>query len=531
LATNLVILAGLLVTAGLPPFPWTGFLVPVGLGILFHQLVASGKPARLAWVFGLAHQATLLYWLFFLDPAKSIPSRALVPLQAILAILYVSVFYLALGWVFGRVGRLVGRDRRLFLLPGLWVGMEALRSVGEMGFPWCLSGSCVVGTPLRVLAATSGEIGLGAGVALLGAVLAAWRERSSGSKAAAQPLLILLTATVVWWSWLGLGTRISPETPPAETVPEVSTAADGPRRAPLMVAAIQADVALADKWVSTKLDSSRIPYSQLTSAAVQEGAEFVVWAETALPAYVRYDKALLEWVRDLVQTWGVHLFTGFPDAQRGPDGRTLRYNSSGLFAPDGTLVDRYAKHHLLPIGEAMPFSSWLPFLARVDVGQAEWTAGAAPHPLRVATSQGAFFFSGMICFESAFAELARQAVRQGSQCLVVITNDGWFGQTAGPRQHAALARLRAVECGVPVIRCANNGISFICDERGNLLALLELGRRGMVLAEITPGGGQTCFVRWGAWPLAAWLVPGCLLVLIWGGSRARLRPGKHHGSS
>lgn len=176
-------------------------------------------------------------------------------------------------------------------------------------------------------------------------------------------------------------------------------------------------------------------------------------------------------------------------------------------------MGRYAKHHLLPIGEAMPFTSVLPFLAKLDVGQAEWSPGPPPLPLTVVTERGIFPFAGMICFESAFAWLGRDAVRAGARCLVVITNDGWFGKSAGPRQHAALSCLRAAECDVPVIRCANNGISLVTDTRGRVLDRLDLGWRGLVTAEVAPGGAASAFVRWGNQPLFAGLLLWTILVL------------------
>jgi apolipoprotein N-acyltransferase len=169
----------------------------------------------------------------------------------------------------------------------------------------------------------------------------------------------------------------------------------------------------------------------------------------------------------------------------------------------------------------MPFSSLFPFLAKVDVGQAEWTPGDAPHAMTVNLDRGPFRFSGLVCFESVFSHLAVQSVRRGSQCLVVITNDGWFGKSAGPRQHTWLARMRAVECGVPVIRCANNGISFICDSEGRYLALLDLGRRGIVSAALTPGEGRTPYVAYGAWPLFWFLIAWSLLAVGVGWRRAR----------
>ncbi len=503
--------AGLVMTVGLPPYAGTGALVPLALALLFWSLIHTRHPARTTWFFGLAHQMGTLYWLFLLDPSKSIPSPVLVPIQALAAIGYVSLFYLALGWAHGKVRARFGRNRALMLLPVLWVTMEALRSRGELGFPWCLSGSSLIGGPLLGLARASGEIGLGAGLAFVAAALAgllARRRRGGEQIIGGRPVSLLLAGTAAVWIFLFLGARVEPDAPASH-----AHLADSLGRAagPVPVAAVQADVALADKWNKARLDSTRVPYQDLTRRAGRDGAEFIVWAETAVPAYVRYDVGLLAWLRETVIDGGAWLFVGFPDADRGPDGQVRTYNSSGLFDSRGIQRDRYAKHHLLPIGEYMPFQSYLPFLAKVDVGQAEWAPGQPPQPMNVDLDDGAFRFSGLVCFESVFANLARDAVRRGSQCLVVITNDGWFGKSAGPRQHAWLARLRAVECGVPLIRCANNGISFVVDADGRVLDSMDLGYRGIVRAEITPGDGRTLFVKVGAWPLFGFLALWFLL--------------------
>lgn len=500
LETQLAWLAGLICAAGLPPYPWTGILVPLGLALLFVLLGRSDRPGRLAWAFGMAHQIVVLHWLFLLIPAKSIPTRALVPVQAIATIAYVSVFYLLVGWIFGHLRRRLGLPRALLLLPALWTAMEALRSAGEMGFPWCLTGSCVIGTPLMPLVRTAGELGLGFLIALWALAIAAIRLRTDlGDPARATLQYAVGGAVLLGLVWV-VGAQLSPRNSRLQpgAAPEVT------------VAAVQANVDLGDKWQDAKIDSTRIPYQTLTEAAAADGVDLVVWAETAVPAYVRYDKDLLNWTRRVVRASGAHLFAGFPDAIRAPDGTMRKFNSSGLFAPSGELLDRYAKYHLLPIGEAMPFSRYLPFLARIDVGQAEWSPGQPPHALRADLADGSFDFSGLICFESAFATLARSSVRSGSRCLVVLTNDGWFGETAGPRQHTALSRLRAAECGVPLVRCANNGISLVADDRGRILDRLDLGRRGYVHAVIEPGRGETAFVAWGYGPL--WI-----LVLMWCG--------------
>jgi apolipoprotein N-acyltransferase len=485
-------LAGVVVTLGLPPVPWTGVLVPVGLAWFFMQLSRADRPARLAWVFGYSHQLTLLHWLFFLIPAKSIPTRALIPAQALAAIGYVALFYLVFGWLYGRARRRLGMEKAFLVLPVLFVGMELLRDRGELAYPWCLSGSCVLSTPLLSLARTQGEMGLGAAVVFTALAGAAWGLRHARFR--------LLTGSALGiWLVLALGTLV--------TGPEVGSS-------PVRVAAVQADVSLADKWDKEKLAATVDPYTRLTRQAAADGAQFVVWAETAIPAYVRYDRELMDWVRDLARDQKILIYTGFPDAQREADGTVSKFNSSGLFNRQGMLVDRYAKYHLLPIGEAMPFTRHLPFLAKIDVGQAEWAPGAPPQVINLPDDVGPFPFSGLICFESILGRLARESVRQGSGCLIVLTNDGWFGKTAGPVQHAALARMRSAECGVPLIRCANNGISLVTDERGRVLDSLPLGRAGLVAADLKPGTGGTLFVRLGNTPLVIFLLGWTLFILM-----------------
>ncbi len=516
LTDNLALLAGVMMTTGLPPFPWTGVLVPVVLAMLWMLMLQAEKPARVAWLFALTHQATLLYWMFFLDPAKSIPTRWLVPVQAIATVVYVAVFYLLLGWVFRLVRDRLGRSTALALMPALWIGMEILRTNGEMGFPWCLIGSAWIGTPLLPLAAVAGEIGLSLATALTGAALVVlidhWRGSALlGSSDSSRPWRYCLVGSAPLL-WIVLAVL----TPVKATVGPYDLGNDSVERrtAAIPVAAVQANVAMRDKWDNTKIDSTIVPYTDLTVLAAESGAELVVWAETAVPAYLRYDAQLITWVRKLAHDNCVFLFTGFPDASRTGDGAMLRYNSSGLFDPSGMLRDQYAKHHLLPIGERMPFSQYLPFLAKVDVGQAEWIAGQLPAPIAMASDQGTLFFSGLICFESIFADLARQAVGRGSQVLINITNDGWFGNTAGPRQHAALSRVRAVECGVPLIRCANNGISMIVDPKGRIVKRVGLGRRGLAQATIEPGAGRTLFIRFGALPVYVFLIIWSVLAVF-----------------
>jgi len=508
---SLAVAAGLLVTASQPPHRLPGWVILPALVLLVAALVRSDRPGRTAWLFGLVHQGTLLSWLFFFRPGPHTPQYWwLVPLQALAAIGYVSLFYLALGWVWGHVRRRSGAGAALLLLPPLWTLMEALRGVGELGFPWCLTGAAWIDTPLQPLAAAGGELALGAATlttAVLAVALAAPDLRGGPRRRAALAALVLLCAG----GWLALaagGHR-------ALAAARRAAAADS---SAVAVATVQPHVSLGDKWNPARIDSSTVPYTRLTAAAARAGAELVVWAETAVPAYVLVDpaeRALLRWLRAQADSNDVWLLTGFPDMALLPDGGVARYNGAGLLDSHGVVRARYAKHHLLPVGERLPGQRWLPWLGRIDLGQAEWTPGDPPAPLTVALADGRRLdFAPLICFEAVFPDLARQAVRRGARALVNITNDGWFGMASGPLQHAALARMRATECGVPLIRSANDGVSLVTDAAGRIVARLGLGRRGIVLADVAPGPAGTWYLRYGSWPLAAVLAAWAVLVLL-----------------
>ena len=479
----------------------------------------STRPARLAWYFGLAHQASLLHWLFLLGPDASIAYRWLIPVSAVFAILYVSIFYLAFGAILGFLRRVAGDAIALLLMPVPWVLMEMARGAGELGFPWCLGGVSFLGTPFYPAAAVLGEIGLGAAAAFTALTVVLLRNLltgGAGSRAGRRRYLPLLSALAVFCLMVLSGVLLRDRGfgPDPDAGHEVSK-----RDVPVRVAAVQANVDLGDKWKAARIDSSRVPYSELTAEAAAAGAELVVWAETAVPAYLLYDRKLLRWVRDLADTNDIFLYAGFPDAILGGDDQQQRFNGSGLFGPAGVLRDRYRKHHLLPFGERMPFQGVFPFLKRVDMGQAEWTPGEPPAPMLVDPPSGYFQIAGLICYESIFPGLPRGAVRDGADILVNITNDGWFGMTAGPVQHAWMARLRAAEYGVPLVRCANNGISFITDARGTIRAQAGLGERAVIVSDVVPGGGRTFFAAMGDRPLLILLVLWTIAAVPIGGRR------------
>jgi apolipoprotein N-acyltransferase len=258
------------------------------------------------------------------------------------------------------------------------------------------------------------------------------------------------------------------------------------------VAIIQGNFAQEIKWQESIRDEALETYINMTDRAVASGAELVVWPETAMPFYFQAEEELAGYLRDFAHETGIHLIFGSP-AFMVRQGEIDFYNSAYHIGPDGG-EERYDKVILVPFGEYVPFSRFLPFLARLVPGEGEFATGGLQKPFHTPSKAGT-----LICFEVTFPHLSRRQVGQGAQILVNITNDGWFGSTWGPYQHLAVSAVRAAENGVPVIRAANTGISAVFDARGRLVTSIGLLERGFITSEISVGGPGTIYTKTGNW--------------------------------
>ena len=125
----------------------------------------------------------------------------------------------------------------------------------------------------------------------------------------------------------------------------------------------------------------------------------------------------------------------------------------------------------------------------------------------------------MICYEGIFAEeVSVPGARP--RLLIMITNDAWFGKAAGPQQHLAQARLRAIEQGLPMVRSANTGISAMIDARGRILSSIPLGQAGHIDAALPPALPPTIYARLGDWPVMIFVLLGIAVTVV----QTRRRP-------
>lgn len=216
----------------------------------------------------------------------------------------------------------------------------------------------------------------------------------------------------------------------------------------------------------------------------------LIWPEAAMPFLpLRHPEALRE-IAKLLPT-GSYLLSGAlrseapttapqhrATATRQQTKRKL-FNSILVFDSNGATVAQYDKTHLVPFGEYLPFQNWLEAigLQQLDQTLGGFASGSEPRPLFAIP--GLPTMGPLICYEAIFPGVGTKFAGRPS-ALINVTNDGWFGNTTGPRQHLQQARVRAVEEGLPLIRAANNGISAIIDPMGRILKRLNLNEVGVI---------------------------------------------------
>lgn len=247
------------------------------------------------------------------------------------------------------------------------------------------------------------------------------------------------------------------------------------------IAIIQPNIEQSDKW--RRGSGPHIVGSVLAATASAEQAAWIIWPETALPYYLDEEPAFPDMLR---QTLRPHqtLVTGA--LRRGAASATAQrnyYNSMQVWSSTGQMLDSSDKVRLVPFGEYLPFQETLEGLGFSQLTRLRggFTPGLPDPMLNMADGTR---FVPLICYEAIFPLMTdhRDAVR----VLINATNDAWFGHTAGPHQHLALARLRSLETGLPMIRAANTGISAVIDGTGRVVAHLPLATGGVLSAVVPP---------------------------------------------
>ena len=487
--------AGVAAAAALPPVGALPLLVVAftALAWLIEGCGRGRSALAVGWWFGFGHFIAGLYWTgtaLLTEPetfAWMVPF-AVIGLPAVLA-----VFTALVAWTAHRVP--VGATR-VVALAAAWTAAEWLRGHVLTGFPWNLIGySWTVSDAMLQVTALVGVYGLGFITVLAAAApatLAAGRWQPSAAAAA------LLVAV-----WVGGAARLA--TAEIDDVPGVR------------LRIVQANIAQHHKWREDRVREQFNRYLQLSSTPGQAEITHLVWPETATPAALNRDQGALRMIGGLVSPGGLVL-TGALRVASDDETPARVWNSLYAVDPNGAVAAVYDKHHLVPFGEFVPLRAALGALgvAKITAGRGDFSAGPGPRTLDL---PGLPPLSPLICYEAIFPGAVTEPGRT-PEWLLNITNDAWFGRSSGPYQHFAMARVRAVEQGLPLVRAANTGISAIVDAHGRTVARLGVGETG-VLDGALPGAiaGSTGYARVGDWPLLAIFAVAGLL----GWRRGRVR--------
>ena len=426
------------------------------------------------WISGLVWNLLSLYWVAYTQGG----GPAVVAGTGLMAA-YLGLFT---GLCTGLFNVLAARwgAKALALLPLLWTGQEYLLSLGELGFPWLLLGHSQAALPHFIQYATwTGVFGVSCWVVGLNALFY--------SALVGRRVFLAGVALGYFLPWVHAQSAM------ATVVPDEG----------LRIGLIQPNTTYADKWGPNGLERTFSALATLSRQAAKRDPKLLVWPETALPCDPVRRAGCRGRVQALVEELDVPVLTGAPYAN---------YNAAFFVQPGATVLPSYAKMHLVPFGERTPYRDAIPLLRDIDwtrltgdLGPAEFARGTEhavfAHPRHP--------FAVLICFESIFPDLVRQHVAAGARVLVNITNDSWFGRSAGPYQHALINAMRAVENRTAIARAATTGISLFIDPFGRTYEATDLFTPAVAVATVPVGQPATFYTRHG--DLFAW---GCLLIVL-----------------
>jgi apolipoprotein N-acyltransferase len=481
----LAVAGGLLLALALPKAGVAGLAwVAPGL-ILFAAISNSFRQSfRIGYVAGLAYYLTSLYWLLHIPfPAGAVAGW--LALGAFLA-LYPAV-WTSLCWAIfphrqarsvmaaeapGELALPAGnqmlqaflatplplRIAWAFACAVIWVALEMIVARLFTGFPWNLAGASQYKVlPLIQIASVTGVYGV--------SFLLVWFSVSLAS--ASLNLVANPTRSKAWIGDLALpftaliavvafgSAKIGQSKPPARTLKAVL---------------VQPSIPQTLIWDTNQ---NAIRFEQLIALSKKglietPDARLLIWPEAAVPDLLRYNPAIHQAVTNLAITHGVWMIVGADDAalRPGTENEVDYFNSSFLITPRGDLAGEYRKRQLVVFGEYVPLERWLPFMKYLTPVGGSFTAGLRPAQFLIPELQAKT--SVLICFEDVFPHLAREYVEPDTDFLLNLTNNGWFGESAAQWQHAANAVFRAVENRLPLVRCANNGLTCWVDAFGGM---------------------------------------------------------------
>lgn len=485
---------------GLFPLAWVAF---TPLLWALRRADSPRRAARLGLVAGLATNIPAFYWLVYtIHVFGGFPY----PVAAF--------FYLTLSFcsslqfvIFALAVRRVGPGPLAIAAPLLWVSLELLF---PNLFPWRMAHTQIHVPALLQIGDLTGPYSLSLVVVWLAAALARWiddRRAWHGIVTAGVAAACIAVYGVV-------------------RLPQIDAAiAAAPQ---LRVALVQGNIGIEEKGNISYFDINVEQYRQL-SAAVQDQVDLIVWPETVQLRWIDAELQRLTPATDPFPDLRRHLIfggLGFRLRSTDPDDAE-EYNSAFLIGPGARVLGRYDKRILMPFGEFIPFASYFPWIRKLSPQTAGFTAG---RDISIFDIDGKGRVGQLICYEDLVTDMPRTTTQGGAELLVTILNDAWYGNTAAPHQHQALALMRTIENRRYLLRGSNSGVTSIIDAAGRVVQEGPLFASTVLIDSIPRLQLASIYTRTG--DLFAWAVVIAAAILSWaarsGPAAGRDRPRSDH---
>lgn len=397
----------------------------------------------------------------------------------------------------------LGNRRPLLLAPVFWVALEFFRD-RVIGVPWePLGNSQVDNIPFAHIAQLTGVYGLSFAIMLVNCAFTAGlllfgRRRKN---------LILSAAAAAVALQIGVFAKPAP-------LPTIKQAV-----------LLQQNAPIQDKWTHEQYDQLIAELAQISVRAEPKSPSgnpgLIVWNESPAPFIANDpdDPQFRVWLSTMARDANSYVIAGsvaYVDP-RDPPGKRQLLNSALVVDPQGNIIGRYDKIHLVPFGEYVPFKSLLFFADKLVREVGDFARG---------TERKVFDLNGtragiVICYESVFPDEVREFAANGAQVFVNISDDGWYGETSAPYQHLQMSRMRAIENNRWVLLSTNNGITSVIDPVGRVTQKVDRNIRTTLIARYAPETETTFYTRYG--DVFAWVCVVISLLAIF--VRFRIRAG------
>ena len=378
-------------------------------------------------------------------------------------------------------------------LPAGWLIMEWLRAHLLTGFPWLSIGYSQTNSLLSAWYPIIGEIGLSTLIVLVSISLCIGIQQNKWVQAFIPLIVLGITTTaiknVTWTSPTGVLKS---------------------------VALVQGNIPQSMRFDPQKDQMAMEKYLALTNPVWSK--DIVIWPEAAVP---KLESLVQPYLIDL-DTQATRTNTGLITGVINYDLNTnIAYNSLIALGIDNKVNSqtyqmnhskRFSKHHLLPIGEFVPFEDILRPLAPIfDLPMSSFSRGDYVQDNLVA---GNTYFTPAICFEIAFPKQISANLTEKSQVILTVSNDAWFGDSHGPHQHLQIAQVRAKEFGLPVLRATNNGVTAIINHLGEIQSQLPQFEALVLEDKLVLVEGQTFYRKKGDAPIWLLMMTSLLIAIL-----------------